>query len=87
MATVRYQGVDYPIEPGHDLLGALLDQGVSIGYICMSGSCGTCRVHVESGGEHLAPPMPMERTHGCDGDERLACQAIVIDDGVITISQ
>jgi len=87
MATVRYNGADYGIEPGQDLLGGLLEHGVAIGYICMAGSCGTCRVHVESGAEHLAPPMPMERSHGCEGAERLACQAIVIDDGVITVSQ
>ncbi len=87
MATVRYHGVDYPIERGQDLLSALLDHEVSIGYICMSGSCGTCQVRVESGGELLTPPMPMERMHGCDGAQRLACQAIVIDDGVIVVSQ
>lgn len=87
MATVRYHGVDYAIESGQDLLSALLDANASITYICMAGSCGTCRVHVDAGGEHLAPPVSMERMHGCDGAQRLACQAIVIDDGVITVSQ
>lgn len=87
MTTVRYNGVDYTIDRGQDLLGGLLEHHASIGYLCMSGSCGTCRIHVESGDNLLSPPANLERAHGCDGDERLACQAIIIADGTIILTQ
>ena len=48
--------------------------------------CGTCRVRVEAGDAQLSPPSEMElRTLervGADEDERLACQARVLGDGV-----
>ncbi len=87
MATVRYNGVDYEIDRGQDILGGLLEHQATIGYLCMSGSCGTCRVHVESGDDLLSRPGNLEHAHGCDGDERLACQALIITDGTIILSQ
>ena len=48
--------------------------------------CGTCRVRVEAGDAQLSPPSATElRTLervGADEDERLACQARVLGDGV-----
>ena len=46
------------------------------------GCCGTCRVHVDSGADHLSPlneieGPTLERVHAAQGD-RLACQARVL---------
>jgi len=50
------------------------------------GRCGTCRVHVDAGAEHLSPRNDIEdrtlaRVHASAGD-RLACQARVFGSGV-----
>ena len=44
-----------------------------------AGTCGTCRVVVETP-EALTPPTRREKFHGCTGPFRLACQARVADD-------
>ena len=50
------------------------------------GRCGTCRVRVDRGAEHLSPRNDIEdrtlaRVHASAGD-RLACQARVLGSGV-----
>jgi ferredoxin len=74
---------------GRDMLSLLLDEGADISYLCMAGSCGTCRVRVCSGAEFLAPVNATERAllRGGDGTERLACQAAVTGAGNVVISQ
>jgi ferredoxin len=64
-----------PLHPGQDLLGAMLDAGMPALYLCMTGSCGRCRVRVTQGLEALTPPNPAELFHRCEGGQRLACQA------------
>ena len=87
MAKIIYK--DQPIEQqkGRDLLGQLLDAGTDVQYICMSGSCGTCKVAVVSGMEHLTAKAGMENMHGCREGERLACQAVCRGTGDIVITQ
>ncbi len=89
MAQLHYHDHHIDIEPGQDVLGALLEEGANIGYICMAGSCGTCLVTVEAGAEHLQPTTPMETSHGCSDSngKRLACQAIMIGDGDVRVVQ
>ena len=56
-------------------------------YKCASGNCGTDRVHVDDGYEHLTPVRKKERDRlGDDVDRgyRLACQTYT--DGDVTIS-
>lgn len=72
---------------GQDLLAALLDAGEPALYLCMSGSCGRCRCRVVAGGAALAPLSEAERQHGCDGEQRLACQARVVREAEIVIEQ
>ena len=55
MATIRFDGMDVPAQPGRDLLGTLLDARAKIEYLCMAGTCRTCRVRVISGGEDSNP--------------------------------
>ncbi|HYE08524.1 MAG TPA: 2Fe-2S iron-sulfur cluster-binding protein [Planctomycetota bacterium] len=89
MATVSFGDVVAQAEPGRDVLSALLDVNAPIAYLCMSGTCGTCRVRVRAGMEHLEPPDPAElrRLAGGTRDERLACQAIMTGGGDVVVDQ
>ena len=53
MASIIYNDKTYALQKGADVLGQLLNQGAEVQYICMSGSCGTCKVKVVAGAEHL----------------------------------
>ncbi len=85
---VWFDDVSAPAEPGRDVLSVLLDAGAPIGYLCMAGSCGTCRVKVRPGADHLEPPDPAEARmlRGGPG-ERLACQAILRGTGDVVVDQ
>ncbi len=74
-----------PLQPGQDLLGAMLDAGMPALYLCMAGSCGRCRVRVGRGLEALAPLNPAERSHGCAGDQRLACQVRLAGEAAVQV--
>jgi adenylate cyclase len=57
-------------------------------HVCSArGRCGTCRVRIESGAEHLTPVSEFERGTlarvGAGAGERLACQARVKASGVV----
>ncbi|MBA2480368.1 MAG: (2Fe-2S)-binding protein [Planctomycetes bacterium] len=91
MADVTMGKFSGPAEPGRDVLGVLLDAGAPIAYICMAGSCCTCRVRVISGAQHLAPKTQAETFHlpagGGSVDERLACQAVCLGTGDVQVDQ
>ena len=87
MASIIYNDKTYALQKGADVLGQLLNQGAEVQYICMSGSCGTCKVKVVAGAEHLTTLAGMESMHGCNAGERLACQAVCKGTGDITITQ
>lgn len=72
---------------GQDLLGAMLNAGVPVMYLCMAGSCGRCRSRVAAGLELLSPPNPAEQRRGCLGPDRLICQATLASDGDIRLHQ
>lgn len=70
------------IESGTTLLQAAKSAGVQLDSFCGGQcSCGTCRVKVVSGSEHLSSMRgPEEMTLGSSGiakQQRLACQATV----------
>jgi ferredoxin len=89
MAELRFGKIIVEAEPGRDVLGALLDGEAPIAYICMAGSCGTCRVRVISGQEHLEPLTEAEKFHcpKSTGEDRLACQAVCRGTGNVVIEQ
>ncbi len=89
MATLRFADLVIEAERGRDVLGLLLDHGADIRYLCMSGTCGTCRVRVLAGSEHLAPMVDAERLHfpTSRGETRLACQAILTGTGDVVVEQ
>ncbi len=88
MATITFNhDPAFPQQKGADLLGQLLNHGSTVTYICMSGSCGTCKVTVKLGMEHLSAKAGMENMHGCKDGERLACQAVCRGTGDVVVEQ
>ncbi len=87
--TLRFGKLCIPQKAGEDVLSQLLIAGANIQYLCMGGSCGTCRVRVLRGQEHLSTVAPGERHWFPDttGDIRLACQAICKGTGDVVVDQ
>jgi len=89
--TLRFRDICIPQKAGEDVLSQLLLAGahIQIQYLCMGGTCGTCRVQVLSGQEHLEPVVPGERHFFPDttGEVRLACQAICKGTGDVVVDQ
>lgn len=80
--TVVFKGaVDdpAPVEEGETLLRAALRMDLELDHFCGgSCSCGTCRVVILAGGEHLSSPGGSEQAVlgvALDRGDRLACQA------------
>ena len=83
---VRFKGVGLSAEAKTDetLLDAARRAGAPLGNSCGGvGVCARCRVQVVEGMENLSPPTRMEQTR-VSGEERLACQAVVRGDCVVT---
>ena len=79
---VRYaKGRTVRVAAGLSLLDISREQDISHEHLCGGrGRCGTCRVRVLEGAQHLPPPSPLEQATlnriAADKDMRLACQAI-----------
>lgn len=63
MPRVSIQNTAQFFEISNDriLFEALADQGLELPHGCLAGSCGACRVHVESGADNLAPAGAIEQ--------------------------
>lgn len=91
MPTIRYatSGREVTFDEGTEvnLLRVAIRHDCGVPYRCASGNCGTDRVHVDDGAEHLSPLRPKERDRLGDLVERgwrLACQTYVSGD--VTVS-
>lgn len=66
------------------LLRASLRHQGGIPFKCGGGICGTCKVRIESGREHLDAIKPKERKHLSEeqfaAGHRMACQTFVLGD-------
>lgn len=62
--------------------------GSGIVYGCREGDCGTCLMKVKEGWNNLSSPSVIEdkilREHAAGKHNRLACQAQVIGDAVVS---
>ena len=80
---------DVKVSTGGRLLEILADAGIFVPSACGGGgTCGQCRVRVNSGGGSLLPTeasliSKKEASHG----ERLACQLVVTEDLAIQVSE
>jgi ferredoxin len=92
MPTITFQtsgrAVEFPEGDDVNLLRIALRHEAGVPFKCASGNCGTDRVRIEEGAEHLSPPRRRERD--TLGEEllaagyRLCCQTYVSGD--VTIS-
>lgn len=93
MGSLHYRGKALPIAPGQDVLGAVLAAGEEMTYLCMGGTCGTCRCRIGSGAENLEPAEAFEAVKASkrplpgEGELRLACQAIYRGPGDVSVVQ
>ena len=82
------QSVHLQVFCGESLLDACDGQDSPLPSCCRSAACGTCRVQVLEGAEHLSPPASDELDlldvfDADPGDVRLACQARPITGGAV----
>lgn len=92
MPKVTFQpgGRSGEVEPGVSLLEAAFQLGVEVNHVCGgSAACSTCRVIVIAGAGALAEVGTDERDRMAleflEPPTRLACQARVLSDVVVTI--
>ena len=75
---------------GQSILDVSRLNGIPHADVCSGrGRCGTCRVHLVAGADHLSPLNDIERATlarvGADAGDRLACQARVLASGVSVV--
>lgn len=83
-------GKHAPIKAGQTLLDVAQALGVEISAVCGGeGTCAKCKVIVKDGGELLGRPTTYETnslvTEDLDFGYRLACEAVITGDGLITV--
>ncbi len=59
--SIQDTAQSFEVAPERILYEALADQGLELPHGCLAGSCGACRIHVESGAENLQPPGAIEQ--------------------------
>ncbi len=91
MPTIRFvtsgYAVDFPDDSDVNLLRVAIRNECGVPFRCASGNCGTDRVFVVEGAEHLSPPRKRERDRLgplLDQGWRLACQTYVAGDLSVT---
>lgn len=82
------EDLEVEVEPGITFVELAQEVDCDITFGCRSGSCGTCRIRVVEGLEHLTP-MNAEEKDFLQGfhahpQERLACQCAIEGDCQIT---
>lgn len=79
MPELRVAGRCFTVEPGSNLLDALLDNGQAVPYSCRAGSCQACLVRCSEGEPDDALPDALSSQRRAQG-WRLACQCRVVED-------
>jgi 2Fe-2S ferredoxin len=89
--TVRFVPLNTSAEPkaNETLLDAARRANAPLGNSCGAvGICARCRVRIVEGAENLSAPTSVEervaKQRGLASDERLACQAVVRGECVVT---
>jgi ferredoxin len=80
--TLEDMDVEVPV--GSTFLDIVEACGADVTFGCRTGTCGTCRIRVDSGADHLSPVGAEEREFLCSLEaapqERLGCQVRVRGD-------
>jgi 2Fe-2S ferredoxin len=73
---------------GTTLLACAEAMGVRVSHVCGGdGACGTCRIEVVEGWDHLTPPTPDETYKELDPPYRLSCQAKLAGDVIVRVAK
>lgn len=81
---LRIAGQAYPVNPGSNLLDALLEAGIAVPYSCRAGSCHACMVRC-TGGEPLDNKPDALSAAQREQGWRLACQCRLVDDLTVEV--
>lgn len=79
MPDLLVAGATHPVNPGTNLLDALLNAGIAVSYSCRAGSCHACMVRCVRGEPLDGKPDALAQNQREQG-WRLACQCRVVDD-------
>jgi ferredoxin len=73
---------------GSRILDCAGQMQIRVSQICGGdGACGTCRIEVVEGWDHLTPQTPDEIYKELEEPYRLSCQAKLLDDVVIRVAK
>lgn len=73
---------------GKTILQCALDMGIQISHVCGGdGACGTCRIEIVEGADHVTPPTMDEVVKEIEDPYRLSCQAKLIGDVKVKIAK
>lgn len=84
--SLHFTSEPYPTEftSENSILEIAIKNNIALNHSCEGmGTCGTCRIVIQSGGEKLKPrnivEAEMAEDRGFDFNERLACQTCPVD--------
>ena len=77
---------DFPA--GKTVLQCAIEMNVALSHVCGGdGACGTCRIEVVEGWDHLTAPTPDETYKELEAPHRLGCQAKLLGDVVLKVAK
>jgi 2Fe-2S ferredoxin len=86
--TFEDEGKSGEFAAGKTLLSVAGELGVRVSHVCGGdGACGTCRIEVVSGWDHLTPPTPDETYKELEAPYRLSCQAKLAGDVIVKVAK
>jgi uncharacterized 2Fe-2S/4Fe-4S cluster protein (DUF4445 family) len=81
-------GKEGEFDGGKVLLKIAGELGVRVSQVCGGdGACGTCRIEVVEGWDHLTPPTPDETYKELEPPYRLSCQAKLTGDVIVRVAK
>jgi ferredoxin len=89
--TFMPQGQSFEVAPGSTILVSAIQNGLQLRHDCTEAICGTDRVKILSGGEHLSEKTDNEELTlemmNAAPEDRLACVARVMGDVTIELPE
>ena len=84
VVTFLLEDMDVEVPRGSQFLDVVDAAGADVTFGCRNGTCGTCRIHIESGSENLSAVNTEERDFlqsiEAGPQERLGCQVRILGD-------
>lgn len=85
--TFADQGRTEDHDGSKTLLQIAMALGIRVSHVCGGdGACGTCRIEVVEGWDHLTPPTPDEIYKELEAPHRLSCQCRLLGDVVVRVA-